>query len=97
MSNKIIFGGPINNLSMGNVSVNLLLSLWKKNVDVLLAGPYIGFSKPNDSNYNRSFDNFCEKNEINLINYNNYEIVNKSFSVFMVALYKKTNIKKGAV
>lgn len=52
----------------------------KKNVDVLLAGPYIDFSKPEDSNYNRSFDNFCEKNKIKLIDYNNYEIVNKSFS-----------------
>jgi hypothetical protein len=52
----------------------------KKDVDVLLAGPYIDFLKPNNSKYNRSFDRFLEKNKINLINFNNYEIVNKYFS-----------------
>lgn len=35
MIEKLIFEGPINNLSMGNVSVNLLLELWKKKIDVL--------------------------------------------------------------
>lgn len=52
----------------------------KKDVDTLLAGPYIDFSKPDDENYNRSFDRFLEKNEIKLIDYNNYEIVNKTYS-----------------
>ena len=51
----------------------------KKDVDTLLAGPYIDFSKPNDTNYNRSFDRFLEKNQIKLIDYNNYEIVNKTY------------------
>jgi len=51
----------------------------KKDVDILLAGPYIDFSKPNDQNYNSSFDKFLKQNEIELIDYNNYEIVNKSF------------------
>src|SRR5690606_8223190 len=51
----------------------------KKDVDTLLAGPYIDFSKPNDTNYNRSFDRFLEKNQIQLIDYNNYEIVNKTY------------------
>ena len=35
MINKIIFEGPLNPLSMGNVSVNLLKSLYKKGVKVL--------------------------------------------------------------
>lgn len=52
----------------------------KKDVDTLLAGPYIDFSKPNDRNYNRSFDKFLEINKIKLIDYNNYEIVNKTYS-----------------
>lgn len=52
----------------------------KPNVDALLAGPYIDFSKSNDSNYNSSFDRFRSENQIELIDYNNYEIVNKSFT-----------------
>lgn len=51
----------------------------KKDVDTLLAGPYIDFSRPNDINYNRSFDRFLEKNQIQLIDYNDYEIVNKTY------------------
>ena len=52
----------------------------KKDVDTLLAGPYIDFSRPNDNNYNRSFDRFLEVNNIKLIDYNNYEIVNKTYN-----------------
>ncbi|MEA9414339.1 helicase-related protein [Flavobacterium sp. PL02] len=52
----------------------------KENVDVLLAGPYIDFSQPGDQNYNNSFNSFLLQNEINLIDYNNYEIVNKSYN-----------------
>lgn len=50
-----------------------------KDTDVLLAGPYMDFSAPNNSNYNASFDTFLKDNRILLINYNNYEIVNKSY------------------
>ena len=50
------------------------------NVDALLAGPYIDFSKSNDRNYNSSFDRFRSENQIELIDFNNYEIVNKSFT-----------------
>ena len=50
------------------------------NVDALLAGPYIEFSKSNDRNYNSSFDRFRSENQIELIDFNNYEIVNKSFT-----------------
>lgn len=51
----------------------------KDNVDLLLAGPYIDFSKEEDINYNDSFNRFLAHNQINLIDYNNYEIVNKTF------------------
>lgn len=50
-----------------------------KDADVLLAGPYMDFSVPNTQDYNNSFDNFLRANEILLIDYNEYEIVNKSF------------------
>ena len=49
-------------------------------VDALLAGPYIDFSKREDPKYNSSFDRFLSENSIELIDYNNYEIVNKSFT-----------------
>jgi len=52
----------------------------KPSVDVMLAGPYIDFSKANQQGYNRSFDDFLSKNQITLVNYNDYEIVNKSYS-----------------
>lgn len=47
--------------------------------DVLLAGPYMDFAIPNTSQYNPSFDNFLKENQVKLINYNDYEIVNKSY------------------
>lgn len=47
--------------------------------DVLLAGPYMDFATPNSLQYNPSFDNFLNENKISLLNYNNYEIVNKSY------------------
>lgn len=49
------------------------------NTDVLLAGPYMDFDNPNSRNYNSSFDNFLTENGISLIDYNNYEIVNKAY------------------
>lgn len=51
----------------------------RNDIDVLLAGPYVDFSKPDTDNYNPSFNNFLNKNNISLLDYNNYEIVNKSF------------------
>jgi ERCC4-related helicase len=57
-----------------------------KDTDVLLAGPYMDFSIPDTTNYNSSFDNFLRENRILLINYNDYEIVNKSY--FVVKRYK---------
>lgn len=63
----------------------------KKDVDILLAGPYIDFSKQGDSNYNNSFDQFLSRNKIKLIDYNNYEIVNKSISDIKTASYFKVD------
>jgi hypothetical protein len=51
----------------------------ENNVDVLLAGPYIDFYDSRKSGYNGSFDKFLIQNKIELINYNQYEIVSKSF------------------
>ncbi|MEK3812986.1 helicase-related protein [Bacillus sp. FSL R7-0685] len=47
--------------------------------DVLFAGPYMEFSFPNTTNYNPSFNTFLHDNKISLINYNEYETVNKSY------------------
>lgn len=52
----------------------------KPTVDVLLAGPYIDFSDSLSPKYNSSFDNFLKSNNINLLDYNEYEIVNKKYS-----------------
>lgn len=52
----------------------------KPTVDVLLAGPYIDFSDSSSPKYNASFDNFLNRNNITLLNYNEYEIVNKNYS-----------------
>jgi hypothetical protein len=51
------------------------------NSDMLLAGPYIEFHLNNNPFYNNSFDNFLSKNNIKLLDFNNYEIVNKSYNV----------------
>ena len=53
----------------------------KNNSDMLLAGPYIEFHLNNNPFYNNSFDNFLSKNNIKLLDFNNYEIVNKSYNV----------------
>ena len=51
-----------------------------KNVDIMLAGPYIKFSTENEYNYNASFDLFLQTYNIELINKNDFEIVNKSIT-----------------
>lgn len=55
----------------------LYYSLLNSQTDCLLAGPFIKFSQPTDADYNRSFGRFLEKYSIELLDYNNYEIVNK--------------------
>ena len=51
-----------------------------KNVDVILAGPYIEFYDRNNPKYNPSFDIFLEKNNIKLLDFNKIEIVNKNYT-----------------
>lgn len=51
----------------------------ENNVDVLLAGPYIDFYDSQKKDYNGSFDIFLKQNEIELLNFNQYEIVSKSY------------------
>ncbi|MDQ8005265.1 MAG: helicase-related protein [Pedobacter sp.] len=53
---------------------------FEKNVDVLLAGPYIEFYNKDKKGYNSSFDDFLSKNNITLLNYNRFEIVNKAYN-----------------
>lgn len=50
-------------------------------IDLMLAGPYITFFDQRSEAYNPSFDLFLSHYNIELINRNNYEIVNKSYSV----------------
>lgn len=50
------------------------------NTDALLAGPYIDFTNQSSQNYNPSFNRFLSEFEIKLIDYNNYEIVNKTYT-----------------
>lgn len=47
--------------------------------DILLAGPYIDIREENRNNINNSFNVFLNKNNISILNYNNYELVNKSY------------------
>lgn len=51
----------------------------QSDLDVFLAGPYIEFSSNSSNRYNSSFDIFLRVNNITLLNYNEYEIVNKEF------------------
>jgi len=48
--------------------------------DILLAGPYIEFYNQQKRGYNGSFDNFLSKNQILLLNYNQFEIVSKAYN-----------------
>lgn len=49
----------------------------KYNADILLAGPYIEFE---NNGGNNSFNDFLIENEIKLLDFNNYEIVNKTYT-----------------
>lgn len=57
----------------------LFYSLMDRTKDALLAGPYIEFSDKNSPEYNPSFDKFMEDCKIELLNYNDYEIVDKEY------------------
>ena len=46
--------------------------------DILLVGPYIEFPAKNDRTVNQSFNIFLDKSNFEIINYNKFDIVNKS-------------------
>jgi ERCC4-related helicase len=58
-----------------------LYNILQKSKDILLVGPYINFPNKNEINKNQSFNIFLEKNNFKLIDYNSFEIVNKSYTV----------------
>jgi DEAD/DEAH box helicase/Helicase conserved C-terminal domain len=58
-----------------------LYNALKNNTDMLLVGPYIEFSDINKENYNPSFFNFLKANNFILVDYNEYEIVNKTRNI----------------
>ncbi|WP_419678496.1 helicase-related protein [Aliarcobacter lanthieri] len=66
--------------------------------DMLLVGPYIEFSKIEQKNYNPSFEYFLRDNNFELLNYNEYQIVNKdrllSESMFPIIDTSMTNTEK---
>ncbi|HUH41636.1 MAG TPA: helicase-related protein [Sulfurimonas sp.] len=57
-----------------------LYNLLFKSKDILLVGPYINSPDKNDQTKNQSFNTFLDKNEFKLIDYNKFEIVNKSYN-----------------
>lgn len=57
-----------------------LFSILQCSEDILLAGPYIEFSNEKSDSYNSSFDKFVSINGFEVLNFNNFEIVNKSYT-----------------
>ncbi len=55
----------------------VFFGLMQPTTDALLAGPYIDFFDSTKNNYNPSFDYFLRDNNIELLDYNHIEIVNK--------------------
>lgn len=49
--------------------------------DVLLVGPYIEFPDPHNNKVNQSFNMFLNRNHFHIIDYNKFDIVNKSYNV----------------
>jgi len=60
--------------------------------DVLLVGPYIEFPNVENSKVNQSFNKFLDKNHFIIINYNQIEIVDKSFNLITKKMNKIDNI-----
>lgn len=62
--------------------------------DMLLVGPYIEFSKQDKQDYNPSFEYFLRDNKFKLLDYNDYEVVNKQRSIVSIPkMSKKDNLK----
>ena len=49
--------------------------------DVLLVGPYIEFPEANNTKVNQSFNKFLDKNNFTVIDYNKFDIVNKTVHI----------------
>lgn len=58
-----------------------LQNILSKTPDILLVGPYIKFPDKTKNTVNQSFNTFLNNNHFQIIDYNNYEIVNKSINV----------------
>ncbi|MEG3754209.1 helicase-related protein [Psychromonas arctica] len=58
-----------------------LQNILSKTPDILLVGPYIEFPDKTNNALNQSFNTFLNNNHFQIIDYNNYEIVNKSIDV----------------
>lgn len=57
-----------------------LYNLLFKSKDILLVGPYINSPDKNDQTKNQSFNTFLDKNRFKSIDYNKFEIVNKTYN-----------------
>lgn len=58
-----------------------LYNLLPKSKDILLVGPYINSPDKNDQTKNQSFNTFLDRNSFKLLDYNKFEIVNKSYTI----------------
>lgn len=65
--------------------------------DMLLVGPYIEFSKNDKQDYNPSFEYFLRDNNFELLDYNDYEIVNKQRSILSIPKMSKKDKLKYAI
>jgi len=71
------------------VALYNLLSLQR---DALLVGPYINFPNPYDNNINQSFNKFLEANQFKIQDFNNIEIVNKTYKdIYFSRLHEVDN------
>ena len=64
-----------------------LQNILAKTPDILLVGPYIEFPNKSNTQVNQSFNTFLNSNKFQVVDYNKYEIVNKSFDI----LHDKVN------
>lgn len=65
--------------------------------DMLLVGPYIEFSRLGQKNHNPSFQYFLRDNNFELLDYNDYEIVNKQRNILSIPKMSKKEKLKYAI
>jgi len=68
-----------------------LFHILKSTHDILLVGPYIEFPDTNESTTNQSFNLFLYNNNFTILDFNKYEIVNKSVSIINNGITKIDN------